>query len=483
MKDKFLEIIKKRWLRSVLLTAVLFAIIICAYLGILYGMSKVNIDDIDFTKEKIYSISQATKDKLQNLEQDVTISVYNMYEYVEDFAHKYANLNHHIKVEKVENLTSKANWKASYGVEDTSKFIVISANNKEKILYDQNLYTYDYSTYQQIDITEEAITNAILDVITNVRPKICFLTGHNLYPDNYFGYIQNSLTTEVNEVETIDLLKTGSVPEDCRVLVITALKEDITEKEKDNILNYIHEGGEVLLLLDPNLNKISTPNFQKVLDEYGVNISEGFIMEADASKMMYGAPNFVISPIDNNAEIVKNINMGLNVFMINPAKLTIAEEEQLKEKNVTAQVLASVSDKAFYRTDIQSSSEARIKSDEDAKQAPVVAMFTKENGENKTSKMIIFANTAFATNMQLQLDTQYYMYAVNGYNNEDILLNSVSYLTEKEDNITIRKTGETVSTYNVSEEQTRMVLGIIFAIPIMIIIIGFVVWQLRRRKK
>ena len=67
MKDKFLEIIKKRWLRSVLLTAVLFAIIVCAYLGILYGMSKVNIDDIDFTKEKIYSISQATKDKLAYL--------------------------------------------------------------------------------------------------------------------------------------------------------------------------------------------------------------------------------------------------------------------------------------------------------------------------------------------------------------------------------------------------------------------------------
>jgi len=481
MENKFIQIIKKKWLRSIALTILLFAIIVAVYLVINFAVQQANFTDFDFTKEKIYSISQATKDKLQNLDKHVTICVYNMYEYVEDFAYKYAKLNDHIKVEKLENLNAKTDWKTNYGVTDTSSFVVIQTEDREKILFNSDFYTYDYTTYEEIDTTEEAITNAILDVTIEEKPKICFLTGHNLYSEDYFQYLQMSLEDEANEVEYIDLLKTGSVPEDCRVLVITALKEDITEKERDAILDYIEKGGEILLLMDPNLNKIQMPNFQDVLDEYGVSISDGYLLEGDANQMMAGAPNYIIAPIYSGSEIVKNISMGLNICLINPGKLDFASAEELEEKKVTLETLATVSDKAFYRTDLESSSETKIDSDEDAAGATVAAMFTKEVDEDNTSKLIVFANTAFATNVQI--DPQYYILAITNYNNEDVLLNSVSYLTQREDNITIRKDSEAVTTYNVTEMQTRIVLGLIFSIPILIVVIGIVVWQLRRRKK
>lgn len=481
MENKFIQIIKKKWLRSIALTILLFAIIVALYLVINFVVQQANFTDFDFTKEKIYSISQATEDKLQNLDEDVTISIYNMYQYVEDFAYKYANLNDHIKVEELENLNAKTDWKTNYGVTDTSSFLVIQTEDKEKILFSSDFYTYDYTTYEEIDTTEEAITNAILDVTIEEKPKIYFLTGHNLYSEDYFQYLQMSLEDEANEVESIDLLTTGSVPEDCQVLVITALQEDITEKERDAILDYIEQGGEILLLMDPNLNKIEMPNFQDVLDEYGVSISDGYLLEGDANQMMAGAPNYIITPISSSSEIVKNISMGLNICLINSGKLDFASTEELEEKNVTLETLATVSDQAFYRTDLESSSETKIDSDEDAAGATVAAMLTKEVDEDNTSKLIVFANTAFATNVQI--DPQYYILAITNYNNEDVLLNSVSYLTQREDNITIRKDSEAVTTYNVTEMQTRIVLGLIFSIPILIVVIGIVVWQLRRRKK
>lgn len=481
MENKFIQIIKKKWLRSITLTILLFAIIVALYLVINFVVQQANFTDFDFTKEKIYSISQATEDKLQNLDEDVTISIYNMYQYVEDFAYKYANLNDHIKVEELENLNAKTDWKTNYGVTDTSSFLVIQTEDKEKILFSSDFYTYDYTTYEEIDTTEEAITNAILDVTIEEKPKIYFLTGHNLYSEDYFQYLQMSLEDEANEVESIDLLTTGSVPEDCQVLVITALQEDITEKERDAILDYIEQGGEILLLMDPNLNKIEMPNFQDVLDEYGVSISDGYLLEGDANQMMAGAPNYIIAPISSSSEIVKNISMGLNICLINSGKLDFASTEELEEKNVTLETLATVSDQAFYRTDLESSSETKIDSDEDAAGATVAAMLTKKVDEDNTSKLIVFANTAFATNVQI--DPQYYILAITNYNNEDVLLNSVSYLTQREDNITIRKDSEAVTTYNVTEMQTRIVLGLIFSIPILIVVIGIVVWQLRRRKK
>ena len=206
MKNKFLSVIKKKWLKSVVLTIVLFAIIISAYVGIMYAINKFTLPDFDFTKDKIYSITQTTKDKLQNLEVDVTIYPYNMQQYVDDLAHKYTNVNKHIKVEELENLTSKLDWQNNYEVTDADSFIVIEAQGKEKILFSSDLYTYDYSTYEEIDITEEAITNGILDVITNVKPKVCFLTGHNLYSTTYFQYMQSLLYTEMNEIEETDIL-------------------------------------------------------------------------------------------------------------------------------------------------------------------------------------------------------------------------------------------------------------------------------------
>lgn len=96
--------------------------------------------------------------------------------------------------------------------------------------------------------------------------------------------------------------------------------------------------------------------------------------------------------------------------------------------------------------------------------------------------MIVFANTAFATNAQIPMGT-YYRYAIEFCNNKDVLLNAVSYLTEREDNITIRKSGETVTTYDVTTSQLRTILVVIIGIPIFIVILGIVIWQVRRRKK
>lgn len=482
MDNKFIQIIKNKWLRSMTLTLLLVVIIICAYLAINFAVEKAEFADIDLTKEKLYSISQQTKDKLQNLDTDVTISIYNFGESMIDLANQYVRLNDHIKIEKVENLLSKTEWKNEYGVTDTSAFVVISTKSREKLLQEYDLVTMDYSTYQQIDITEEKLTNAILDVTTAEKPKICFLTGHNMYSTTYFQYLQNAFVEEANEVETLNLITAGKVPDDCKVLVITALKEDIKEIEKDRIIDYIKKGGEILLLLDPNLDNVKLPNFQKVLDEYGVSISNGVILEGDTNKMVSGAPNFVISTINSSSSITKNMTMDLNVCLINPGRLTIASEDKLKEKNVTTEILATVSDKAFYRTDLQNTNLSKISSDEDASGNTVAAMLTKQINDETASKLIVFANTAFATNTQIPVSQTYASYALDFSNNKDVILNSISYLTEREDNITIRKNIEVVN-YDVTEAQNKIILTIIFTIPVLIVVVGIVVWILRRRKK
>ena len=134
---------------------------------------------------------------------------------------------------------------------------------------------------------------------------------------------------------------------------------------------------------------------------------------------------------------------------------------------------------------------SKTASDQDASGAIIATIATKnlttENEDNKTSKLILFANSMFASDLTVTLygtssNSSSSVMGISFYNNKDLVINSVSYLTQRTDNLTIRKdTG--VITYTATEKEDRVIRIIITALPILIIIIGIIVWQVRRRKK
>ena len=109
-------------------------------------------------------------------------------------------------------------------------------------------------------------------------------------------------------------------------------------------------------------------------------------------------------------------------------------------------------------------------------------MLKKKIDDDTTSEMIVYTNNIFISNLLIAISEQDQMYALDFYNNEDLAMNSVAYLTERENMIIIRKDAE-ISTYAVTEQQNLIILSVIFAIPVVIVIIGIIVWQVRRRKK
>ena len=63
-----------------------------------------------------------------------------------------------------------------------------------------------------------------------------------------------------------------------------------------------------------------------------------------------------------------------------------------------------------------------------------------------------------------------------------MILYSVADLVNREEDITARKSTGTV-TYTATETENRVILAIIFIVPVVIIVAGIVVWIIRRRKK
>lgn len=481
-QNKFINIIKKKWLLKGVTTLLLIAIIIAIYIGVNIILKKITLPEFDSTENKVYSLSEETKTKLESLDKEVTITLinYSNNETIINFTEKYKALNSKIKIERIDDISSRKDIMEKYSIDTSTSLIVISNEKNETILSEYDLYTYDYSTYETIDTTEEAITNAIVEVTTEDKPKIYFMNNHVMYDVNtYYNTLITSMEEDANEVDTLDILISGSIPNDCDTLVITTLKEDITDFERDKIIEYINRGGKLLLLCGPNITGNELTNFEEILNQYAITIEDGVIFEGDTSNMLYGYPDFIIEGLEINS-MTQNLRMNLNVCLADAASI-IFDEERLEELGVEYEELAFTSDSAFIRTNLNQNTASRTYLDSEEGSFIVGAIATKRIDENNKSKLIIFSNELFVSDMQVQING-YQTQIINLYNNEDAVLNSIAYLNEREDTITIRKSYDTIQ-YTATEQQTKIIMAIIFITPLVIIIIGIIVWQCRRRKR
>ena len=164
------------------------------------------------------------------------------------------------------------------------------------------------------------------------------------------------------------------------------------------------------------------PNFQKVLDEYGVSISEGILLEQDTKKMLSNSPSAILVTVESGTSITENINMATSACFINSGKIILKYSKTLEELGVEVETLATTSEKAFYRSDLNIESTSKQDDDEQGR-STVGALLTKKIDDDTSSKLIVYSNNMFITSMQISLNSQYYLYAYELYNNEDLALN------------------------------------------------------------
>lgn len=479
---KIIETIKKKWLRDTVLSIVLVSIILLAFIALNLWVNTLNVTALDFTQDKLYTLSDESKELVKNVDKEVTVYFFGLEDEnntAMNFVKQYAAANSNIKIDVVK-VAERPDLAQKYEIDtDPSQVIVVVAcGEREKILSASDFYTYDTITYETIDITEEKLTNAILDVTTEEKPVVYFLTGHGEYSTTKeMVSFATLLENEIIEVKTLDLLKT-SFPEKCDTLIIATPSKDFADTEVEAITKYINNGGNILWMQDASLEDRNLPNVQKILNLYGVSFNKGILLEQDDSKMLLQNPQLII-PTVNAHTITKDIYANEGVMFASSGKLTIADSTKLEELKVSVNAFITSSEKAFYRDNFNLTSYTK-QSNEEAAAYTIGAECVKTTNDEKTSKLVVYADNYFATDATITAGNQY-IYMMQLYNNKDLALNTVAYLTEKEDSIRIRKNTGTV-TYTVTEQQDKIVKAIIFGVPILIVATGIVVWILRRRK-
>ena len=486
--NKFIETIKKRWLIKGTTTAILIAAIVAIFIAINVLMQKLELTPIDFTKEKLFTLTQDSKEQVKDIDKDVNIYFvgYSEDDSKLDLAKQYKKANEKISAEAVDP-NNRPDLVQKYGIENGTQGIIVECGDKSKVLTDSDLVTYDRTSYETINIAEEKLTSSIKSVTANKIPKVYFLEGYSeISLNNNMNYLNMFLQNEVNEVKTLNILSTGKVPDDCDTLVITTPNKDFDDVATKSILDYIKSGRNILWLNAAMTSKKDLPNANKILAEYGVNPFEvGIIRETNTDNMVSGSADLIIPEIDQS-DITKDLSSSKGVILINATKINI-DEDKLEELKVEKTDLIKTSEDAYFRTNFNSQSALPTKDEvQDAflvgaeLEKTIKAADEENNVPATTSKLVIYGENYFITDYQLNQNSQYG--AIQLAYNKDLVLNSIAYLSDREEDITARKTTGTV-TYTATETQDLIIRIVIFTVPVLIVFFGIIVWQVRRRKK
>ena len=195
---------------------------------------------------------------------------------------------------------------------------------------------------------------------------------------------------------------------------------------------------------------------------------------------------FIIFPDIEYSEITKNIYNTTGVLFINPTKINFVDNENLENLKVVKNDLLKASEKSFFRTNFNIQTTYKTDLDENgefivgAELIKTIQSADEEKGISEVkSKMIIFGENNFITDYPIGNSNTPVLVLEH---NKDLMLNSMAYLVDRQEDITARKSTGTV-TYTATEEQNNIIKIVIFTVPILIIIVGIVVWIVRRMKK
>ena len=436
--------------------------------------------EIDVTSQNLFSLTDDTKSVISNVTDDITIYFLaaeddsdgtTKDETVEKVLQQYAALSDNITLTYIDPLVN-VQFEKNY-TDDTlsySSVIVVNNTNERYKVVDYNDmfetevdYTYYTSTLTGYDI-EGQVTNALQYVMLSSDSFMTayVLSGHN---ESSLGSTFTEMYSQFNiTTNSLSLLTSESVPDDCELLIINYPTSDLTEDETNRILDYIDNGGDILFILGYTEDEL--PNFEKVLSAYGINLEDGLVIETSKSNLLAGYPEYYILPEIGTSEIASSLSNSGNVLAIMCSPMTYEESD-----DVTIDTILSSTDSAYTATDPTVS----IEQTEDSLTGTfyIGLMATKTIDDETSSQAIVYS-----TPYMFLDDVDAY---VQG-NNSKLFGNTLNAVSDIEVDYVTIPVKEVDQNLSINVSLCYLVLTIMIMAILVILIGGIATWVIRSKK-
>ena len=131
---KLIENLKKKWLIDTSKTAILILILFAIFIGINVLVQKLDLQDIDVTKNKLFTLSEASINQAKAVNEEIKIYLIGLGEgnSLEDIVKQYTKQNSKITYELIEDIQDRVDLKSKYGITEETQVIILESKSKNK---------------------------------------------------------------------------------------------------------------------------------------------------------------------------------------------------------------------------------------------------------------------------------------------------------------------------------------------------------------
>ncbi len=451
-------VMSRRTTRYGLNTAVM-VLLLLGIIGFVEAVSYRHSARLDLTENKRHSLSPQTIQLLRGLKTDINAVAFFRSDQpgkrvAEDLFKQYARYAGGKFTWRVVDPARAPGPPRRYGVESYGTVVLETKERSEKVT----------------DAEEEKLTNGLVKLTRQGKRVIYVVQGHGEHEVTNtdrpgFSEAKTAMERANYEVKPLVLARAAQIPDDAAVVILAGPRTELLAPELATLDAYLGRGGKLLAMTDPVILSASPVDPLKAyLDKYGFNVGNDLIIELNPIGRLFGiGPEVPIIQQYEPHPITRDMGGISTLFPLTRS----VEAAKTPPTGLNVQPLAKTSAESWAETDRNELQQGQVKPDPSEARGPlpVAAVATKDK-----ARIVVYGTSNFAANQFINLQ-----------GNRDFFLNTVSWLAEEEDQISIRPKDTRQTPVFLTSQQAQAV----FLLPVVvlpgIVLIGGIVTLVRRR--
>ena len=333
-----------------------------------------------------------------------------------------------------------------------------------------------------VELTEEALSNAIQQAVRAKSKTIAFVGGHGEgrlteVDGEGFSILNGRLKEmafDIAEGERIDEADAlADALADAQVVGVLGPQTPFSEKELQALRTHLDRGRDALFLLDPG----PTTGLESLLEDYGVDVGADFVVDLSGIGQLLGADVSVPVVLQyGDHPITEKLAGGTMSYFPLTRSISSAPDAP---PGVDARELAFTHQSSWGETDLSpiTAGEGQVEYDPETDRPGPLSIAVAVSAEPDSSqapngemtRLVVFGDSEFARN-------QYFSEQANG----QLLISALKWVSEGEDRFSIEPKLPKSNPINLGADQGTVILWLaVFAFPFAVALSGFVI-MLRR---
>ena len=432
---------------------------------------------VDLTSYGLYRVSDETREFLKDYDKKARIIVLNNEDnfkksediYTKHLYNMVKNIvacNEKLSLEFV-NLNEQPNFAAKYPNLKLQQngILITDENNNARFLSVFNMFknqyqgdSYNYSS-EVISNVEKNIASALEFVSGRKKINTVLISGHDeiniksfkgvVFDENGYNLIETNLSSE-------------KIPDDTDLVFIVAPIVDYSVEEIKKLQDYVSAGKKIVYFASASQKKLE--RLEKFLEKnFGISFEEGVVIETNSKRVFTSANDIFTFAEKENKYVQDMLNRKLPINFNDCKPLNFEESEDVESLNIcgTGETATILTDPKKF--DIKTA---------EKKSFPLVACFSKNLGENKKSRLVVFCSSSILGGLDIP-----------HLGNFELMFSVLGEFANNKSKIKILP--KTIGVPRLAINRTTAgFMGVLFILilPLLVIISGIVVYYKRRRK-